>query len=68
MFEPHLGLSDTSSDPKSFDDSSNSFGTFDGKEFLAELDRIAPIQAFDAFPKVSLGRMRFFSSDGDCEV
>lgn len=49
MFEPHLGMNDPSSDNKSFNDDSNP----SAKDLLAELDRIAPIKAFDAFPKVS---------------
>ena len=50
MFEPHLGMNDPSGgDNKSFNDDSNT----SAKDLLAELDRIAPIKAFDAFPKVS---------------
>jgi hypothetical protein len=50
MFEPHLGMNDSSGgDNKSFNDDSNP----SAKDLLAELDRIAPIKAFDAFPKVS---------------
>lgn len=50
MFEPHLGMNDPSGgDNKSFNDDS----TTSAKDLLAELDRIAPIKAFDAFPKVS---------------
>jgi hypothetical protein len=49
MFEPHLGMNDPSSDNKSFNDDTNP----SAKDLLAELDRIAPIKAFDAFPKVS---------------
>jgi hypothetical protein len=49
MFEPHLGMNDPSGgDNKSFNDDSNT----SAKDLLAELDRIAPIKAFDAFPKV----------------
>lgn len=50
MFEPHLGMNDPSGgDNKSFNDDTNP----SAKDLLAELDRIAPIKAFDAFPKVS---------------
>lgn len=49
MFEPHLGLNDQSGDNKSFNDDPSA------KDLLAELDRIAPIKAFDAFPKVGIG-------------
>jgi hypothetical protein len=52
MFEPHLGMNDPSSgDNKSFNEDPSA------KDLLAELDRIAPIKAFDAFPKVGLGNV-----------
>ena len=44
MYEPHLG-----------DDLSGfSRQNGDGASLLNELDKIAPIKSFDAFPKVSL--------------
>lgn len=47
MFEPHLDYHDPSAvNSKSFDSSS------EGHDLLAELDRVVPIKAFDAFPKV----------------
>lgn len=52
-FEPHLGFDHhhQSSDPKSFDNLNSA--SYDAANLLAELDRIAPIKRFDAFPKVS---------------
>jgi len=52
MFEPHLGFNDPNTqDMKSFNDDTTFGGN--GSNLLAELDKMAPIKAFDAFPKVS---------------
>ena len=54
MFEPHLGFNEPNAqDMKSFNDDTTFGGN--GSNLLAELDKMAPIKAFDAFPKVSLG-------------
>jgi hypothetical protein len=48
MFEPHFAVHDEANDSrnKHFDDHHES------SSLLAELDKIAPIKSFDAFPKV----------------
>lgn len=52
MFEPHLGH------PHHGPESGGRAGSNgDGGSLLDELDKIAPIKAFDAFPKVRLLRM-----------
>lgn len=43
MFEPHLN---------GFDNDRSHFGGDSGSSLLEELDKMAPIQRFDAFPKV----------------
>ncbi len=54
-FEPHLGMGDQRQRHKHFDDDHGGGGA---ASLLAELDRIAPIKSFDAFPKVGLERIR----------
>ncbi len=68
MYEPHLTGYENQQDMKSFDGSGGGEKVVD---LLAELDKIAPIKSFDAFPKVSRRAAmvsRFERERWDCEV
>lgn len=57
MFEPHLSGFDHGPE------GSNVFSS--GSSLLDELDKVAPIQRFDAFPKVSSNASEGTAQSGD---
>ena len=57
MYEPHL-----------YDHTSDTIQDGDGSSLLAELDKIGPIKAFDAFPKVEIANLIKCSSSGSIHI